>query len=310
MPGITAPAVSVVITTKGRCDELRKALRSCFQQTGVEFEVLVYDDGSVDDTAEMVKTEFPQVRLFSGRMSVGYIVLRNRGFRDALGTFVVSIDDDAWFTDSKTLAKAVEEFSRFPEAAALALCYTEPNRIEIQGFMAELPTGTQLSCYIGCAHIIRREIAIQLGGYREFLIHQGEERDLCIRLIEHGYVVVYAKTPVIVHDPSPKRDFNRLAYLGVRSTLLFNLLNVPFPIVLYRMPLDLVQMFAHRLSIRQIPRRCFYITKAIFGVLPFLLKRSRCPGKPIKLTDLCLSTVRSAMSLASSRCETMNQLPA
>lgn len=268
-----SPVVSVVITTRGRHEELRKALRSCFDQTDVEFEVLVYDDGSTDGTAEMVNAEFPEVRLFSDSVSVGYIVLRNRGFNDAFGTFVVSIDDDAWFTDSKTLSKAVEEFSKFPEAAALALRYTEPNRREIQGFMAELPTGTRLSCYIGCAHIIRREIAIELGGYREFLIHQGEERDLCIRLIEHGYAVVYSKTPVIVHDPSPKRDFNRLAYLGVRSTLLFNLLNVPFPIVLYRMPLDMFQLFAHRLSFRQVPQRCLYITRAILSVMLFLPKR-------------------------------------
>ncbi len=280
--GLCDPVVSVVITTRNRCAELRNALSSCFCQKGIDYEVLVYDDGSSDETSNMIRAEFPKVRLFSNSVSTGYIVLRNRGFRDARGAFVVSIDDDAWFTDPNTLSIAAKELERFPEAAALALCYTEPDRKEVQGFMPEVPTGGRLASYIGCAHMIRREMAIQLEGYREFLVHQGEERDLCIRLMEHGHAVLYANSPVIVHDPSPKRDFNRLAYLGVRNTLLFELLNVPLPFVLYRIPIDIALLFTHRLTCRQVPQRTFYILKAIFSVARHLPKRKAVSRKTYK----------------------------
>ena len=56
------PVASVVITTKNRQDELRVAIQSALKQTA-HVEIIVVDDGSTDSTAEMVRREFPGVRL-------------------------------------------------------------------------------------------------------------------------------------------------------------------------------------------------------------------------------------------------------
>src|SRR5262249_42652174 len=64
---------SVVISTRNRCDDLRKALASCIRQTIVP-EILVMDDGSTDGTAEMVRAEYPAVMLHQSAASRGYIV--------------------------------------------------------------------------------------------------------------------------------------------------------------------------------------------------------------------------------------------
>src|SRR5437667_10630570 len=90
------PIASVVITTKNRRDELFDAVSSAISQS-VPVEVLVIDDGSTDGTAEMVRTQFPSVRLEQSKMSLGYIVQRNRAAQLASGRFVFSIDDDAIF---------------------------------------------------------------------------------------------------------------------------------------------------------------------------------------------------------------------
>ena len=73
------PQATVVIVTKNRKDDLRRALASTFRQAGVTFDVLVFDDASTDGTPDMVRTEFPQARLHVAEVSTGHIVHRNRG---------------------------------------------------------------------------------------------------------------------------------------------------------------------------------------------------------------------------------------
>src|SRR5262245_20298419 len=89
------PQATVVIVTKNRKDDLRRALSSTFMQSGVTFDVLVFDDASTDGTLQMVREEFPQARLHLSEVSTGHIVHRNRGTELARSPIVVIIDDDS-----------------------------------------------------------------------------------------------------------------------------------------------------------------------------------------------------------------------
>ena len=240
---------SIVITTHGRKDDLRKALRSCLGQTGTAIEVLVYDDASTDGTQEMVCDEFPTVRYFRQEQRVGYIVLRNRGFNDARGEYVFSLDDDAWFTSTDTVAEAVEAFQQTPKAAAFALRYAETPSESDMVLMPELSSGANVRSYIGCAHAIRRNLVLEVGVYREFFVHQGEERDLCIRLRDRGHEIQFLQTPPIVHAPSPKRDRTRWHYFGIRNTFLFTILNVPARLMLFRLSADVLLLSKHSIRV-------------------------------------------------------------
>lgn len=258
------PRFSVVITTRNRGDDLLVAIESVLAQEGTAVEVLVYDDASDDCSPDRVEQVFPEVRLFRHTQRTGYIVHRNAGYRDARGEFVVSIDDDAYFTDRQTLARVAELFDHHAEAGAFALPYVEPHRDWGSGKMPAQPVAAQLRSYVGCAHAVRRELFLPLGGYRELLVHQGEERDFCIRLLDAGHSVLYADTSPIVHTVNPSRSRSRMAYYGFRNTLLFSALNAPQPFVIPRMLANCGQLMVYRFRLSDVPLRLWSLA-AGFG---------------------------------------------
>ncbi|PQO38071.1 glycosyltransferase family 2 protein [Blastopirellula marina] len=262
--------VSIVITTRNRSDDLRRALTSCYTQRGIDLEVLVYDDASTDNTSEIVSTEFPDARVVQVQERVGLIVLRNRGFREATGDYVVSIDDDAYFTSATTVRDAVEMLRENSDAAAIALPYVEPRTKDPARLISSISPGEKVRSYVGCAHLIKRDIALSMGGYREFFVHQGEERDLAIRMLEKGYGIIMGGTPPIVHDYSPKREVARMSYYGTRNTLLFAVLNLPFSAAILRLCLDSINLFRHKLTFGGIPAQCLLIGRSLVACLWFI----------------------------------------
>ena len=174
---------TIVITTKNRKEELRVALHSAFEQTG-QLEVIVMDDGSTDGTAHMVRAEFPSAVLHHFNQSKGYIFRRNEGARLAQGDIIFSIDDDAEFSTPKVVEQTLMEFAD-PRIGAVAIPYIEPHKGNC--LMQKAPDRQNAwitDRFIGTAHALRRDVFLKLGGYREHLVHQGEEGDYCIRMLE------------------------------------------------------------------------------------------------------------------------------
>jgi glycosyltransferase involved in cell wall biosynthesis len=100
--------VSVIIPTYNRCERLKLTIESVLKQTFQDFEILVCDDGSTDDTLEMV-TAFAdeRIRWLSGQNSGGPATPRNRGIVEAKGEWLAFLDsDDLW--EHTKLEKQVE----------------------------------------------------------------------------------------------------------------------------------------------------------------------------------------------------------
>lgn len=269
------PQVSIVIATRNRREDLRRALASCLRQRDVPFEVLVYDDASGDGTAAMVTGEFPTVRLFRSEENVDCVRHRNSGFRESQGEFVVSLDDDAEFSDPLTLARVVELFRAAPEAAIVALPFEEPHRATFATAMRPAAAGARLRVHVNCAAAFRRRLILELGGYPDLLCRQGEERDLSIRVIDAGYAVVYGDTPSIIHHTSPSRSYERMDYLGYRNTILFSWMRIPFPYWPGRMAISTLQLLRHKFSLRRLPARLYMIGAGYLACARFF--RSRHP---------------------------------
>jgi glycosyltransferase involved in cell wall biosynthesis len=217
---------TVIITTKNRKDDLRKAVASALEQDAHP-RVLVVDDGSTDGTSDMIRAEFPTVQIERVEQSRGYIVQRNRGAALAQTPFIVSIDDDAAFSSPRVISQTIAEFAD-PRIGAVAIPFINVHQDNITRQLAPDDRGIYVTAsFIGTAHALRRELFVNLGGYREFFFHQGEEEDYCIRMFAAGYAVRVGRADPIHHFESPRRDRKRMDLYGRRNNVLFAWCNVP-----------------------------------------------------------------------------------
>jgi glycosyltransferase involved in cell wall biosynthesis len=225
---MNALEATVVITTRNRKEDLRQSIASTLSQT-VPLKVLVMDDGSSDGTFELVRREFPGVQIDRLETSVGLIVQRNRAARLVETPIIVSIDDDAVFSTPNVMEATLREFDH-PRVGAVSIPVIDVNRSpNVRNKAPEAVSNYALYDFIGTAHALRRDIFLKLGGYREILVHQSEEEDYCIRMLNQGFLTKAGHSDPIHHFESPRRSFTRMDYFGARNKVLYAWHNVPFP---------------------------------------------------------------------------------
>lgn len=185
------------------------------------------DDGSSDDTFQKIPSRFPTIKYVRHASSKGYIHRRNEGAALATGEVIFSIDDDAEFSSRHVVAQALSDFQS-PRIGALAIPLIEANRHE--SILQSPPDDIDIwvtDTFKGTAYAIRKSYFHAVGGFRTLLVHQGEESDLSIRLLDYGVFVRLSRADPIIHHESPIRDLRRMHYYGRRNDIFFAVNNVP-----------------------------------------------------------------------------------
>lgn len=113
------PLVSVILPTYNRAGLLPRAIDSVMGQSMDDWELLIIDDGSTDDTVDVVRSYGdPRIRLEAHDHNMGGSAARNTGLRLARGRFVAFLDsDDEWLPGN--LERQSAELEREPEIAAV-----------------------------------------------------------------------------------------------------------------------------------------------------------------------------------------------
>lgn len=133
----TGPAVSVVLPTYNRAPLLGRSIRSVLGQSYEDFELIVVDDGSTDETAAVVAGfRDPRVRYVALSGNRGAGAARNVGIRMARGRFLAFQDSDDEWLPSK-LAKQMSVFERGP--SGLGVVYTDMQNVLRDGTTTYFP---------------------------------------------------------------------------------------------------------------------------------------------------------------------------
>jgi len=129
---MSSPRVSVLIPTYNRADLLCEALDSVLAQSFQDFEIIVIDDGSTDDTRDKVARYGERVRYEYGAHE-GPAPARNRGFRAARGEYVCILDSDDLYYPHK-LAMQVAHLDARPDTV---MVYSDFSAFDGEGFWDE-----------------------------------------------------------------------------------------------------------------------------------------------------------------------------
>lgn len=191
-----APLVSIVVPCHDHGRFLGEALASALAQTHRPLEVLVVDDGSTDDSADVA--ERAGVRVLRGEHA-GVERAVNRGVREATGELVVRLDADD-VLEHRYVERLVAALRRSPEAA---YAYCTPRFFGARtGTMRCFPFSpyflVRRTNFVNASALVRRDDFLAVGGYDESLGGAAQEDwDLWLRLLERGRRGTFVREPLL-----------------------------------------------------------------------------------------------------------------
>ena len=189
------PAVSVVIPTYNHRDFVLATLDSVFAQTFTDYEVIVINDGSPDDTAVLLRPLADAGRIrYIEQENTGQSIARNRGIAEAQGELIALLDDDDFWPPDK-LQWQVDAMARYPDAGIIGgptvIVDAEGRRLFRTDFIPDL---TFEKCLVECPFVspgqtlIRAETLRQLGGLNPD-IWGADDWDLWLRAAQSSRIV-------------------------------------------------------------------------------------------------------------------------
>lgn len=115
---MTSPRVSILMATYNRAGLIGKTIKSLLRQTFKDWELIVPDDGSKDNTPEVMKEwqkKLPQIEYIRSDINQGISKNYNLGLKRCRGEFIAMIDDDDPWCDDHKLEKQIEFLEKNPD---------------------------------------------------------------------------------------------------------------------------------------------------------------------------------------------------
>jgi GT2 family glycosyltransferase len=203
------PRVAVVVPTCGRSDRLARLIRALETQTisPEEFEVLVVNDGSPDDTAQVLEKlaadSFLSLRVLHNDKRCGPAAARNRGWMTTRAEVVAFTDDDC-VPDPNWLSaglRAIDTATR----AVVGRTTAPPDQLQVRREpFSRFVEVDSVNLFETCNVFYRRQHLEEVGGFDErFRRPSGEDTHLGLAVKALGVEPVFAPEALVHHDVRP-----------------------------------------------------------------------------------------------------------
>ena len=311
-------SVSIVIPHWNNVDVLSECLESISNTNFENFETIVVDNASTDNSVASVRSNYPNVKLIENDKNYGYAGGCNIGAEAASGDFLIFLNNDTvqekdWISN---LIKTINSDDKIAAVQPKILNYYDRNVFDYAGgsgghmdiYCFPFARGRIFSfqendegqynnkekCFwsSGTCFMVRRELFQKAGGFDESFFAHMEEIDLCWRLYAMGFEVWVEPDSVVYHKNALTLPMysHKKYYLNHRNSLLMLLGNYSIKnIFLIGIPRLILEKIACLYSILMLDWRHFTaILRSLFWIIfhpNVIMKKRKSFSKIRTITD-------------------------
>ncbi|MEK7564206.1 MAG: glycosyltransferase [Patescibacteria group bacterium] len=196
--------VSVLLPTYNGASRIQEAIQSVLDQSYANWELLVLDDGSLDNTKEIVDKLIlgdRRIKYMKNEVNLGIQKTLNVGLHQGVGEYIARIDDDDVWIDRNKISKQVEFLEKNKDYVLVGTGFVakdENNKEIYKLFNAEKDEDIRIkilnkNCFLHSSVVFQRGVALKFGGYSETEATKHiEDYDLWLKM---GTVGKFANLP-------------------------------------------------------------------------------------------------------------------
>lgn len=216
--------LSVIIISYNTAALLEDCLKSIFKAVipSGGLEVIVVDNASKDNSVDLVKTKYPQVKLLANDRNTGFATANNQGVKLATGRFLLFLNSDTKISPD-SLVKPLKFIKNHPQVGGLTVKLKLPSgELDRDNHRAFPTPWVALTLFAGYKRLYYQlhknfnrihsieltagsylmmpaKLFKQLGGWDETYFFYGEDIDLCFRINQAGYKIIYYPKVEVIH---------------------------------------------------------------------------------------------------------------
>ena len=213
---------SIIIVNYNAGEKLLRCLSGVVTSTAANTEIIVVDNASTDNAADVIELDFPQVILIRSETNLGFGAGCNLAARRAVGTHLVFLNPDTTVEDGwlGALIRPLQQDASVGLVTGKIVLASEPSRINTCGNTVhitgiamcrglglprdEMNDQAEVAAVSGAAFAIRRPLFALLDGFDEAMFLYMEDTDLSWRARLAGWRILYAPESVVRHYYSLK----------------------------------------------------------------------------------------------------------
>ena len=251
------PLVSVIVVTFNSQKYINDCLETIFKTKYENFEVIVVDNGSIDQTLGLIEEKFPRAKIIKSPKNLGYAGGNNLGARHARGEYIGIFNPDTQV--SKTWLGPLIDAINHPKVAACQpkiMLSAQKSLINLTGktthFLGfdwltdyqqkdyQMPL-KGINSFSGSAVLVKKKIFDNLGGFDSSFFMYYEDGDLSWRFRLAGYKILLVPDSVVYHDYKyqPEEDYQKMKrkfYFLERNRLMMIFKNYSWRTLLLLLP--------------------------------------------------------------------------